>query len=701
MSSPLWMPGRIGALTLRNRIVLTGHGTGMVVGEGASDAQAGRQLIDYYAERARGGVGLIMLGTQQVHPSSPGLGHLLVNYDDSAIPGLRRIADAVHAQGARIFGYLGHFGAQAPGATDAPWTATAFWDELQGRTTHAMSASEIADVVAAHADAAERNLRAGMDGIEVHCGHGLLLHQFLSPWTNHRTDRYGGTLEGRLRFPCEVLAAVRRRIGAEVPLGIRLSGTEDVPGGLTVEDMAIIVPRLVDAGALDYVDVSAGNDRDRVSNMRHHPPMGLAVAPYAAVAHRLRTVLTIPVIHGTRIDSQDTAENLLASGTADFAGMCRALIADPHLPNRIRDAQADLANPCVACEQACIGHLHQGQPISCVGNPITGRETEWRAFAQAAAMKHIVVVGAGPAGMEAAWVAARRGHRVTLIERNAEVGGQLHVAASAPGRDGWRALIAHRARRLSAMSDRIALKLGVAADVDTVVALAPDVVVMACGAEPHTGIFTAVAEDVAAYVAEAPSGGGDRTGSARAPVIVQSHVAALTDPALRIVSGQSESAASRSGTVDNERAARRPHAIVIDRNHHQQGIAVACFLAERGMDVTIVSAGTRVGWRLDHANFTLAQQRMRACGVTQKVDLQALRIIGHQLLCRDVFSRDTVRLDAADRIVTVEPGIPRQEWVPSLRAALPDVPLHLIGDCRLPRDIEAAILEGHRVGRAL
>lgn len=695
------MPGRIGTLTLRNRIVLTGHGTGMVVGEGASDRQAGRQLIDYYAERARGGVGLIMLGTQQVHPSSPGLGHLLVNYDDSAIPGLCRIVEAVHEHGARIFGYLGHFGAQAPGDTEAPWTASAFWDEMQGRTTHAMSVAEIAEIVMAHADAAARNLKAGMDGIEVHCGHGLLLHQFLSPWTNHRTDDYGGTLEGRLRFPCAVLAAVRRRIGPDVPLGIRVSGTEDVPGGLSADDMAVIVPQLVLAGALDYVDVSAGNDRDRVSNMRHHPPMGLAAAPYADVARRLRTVLTVPVIHGTRIDSQETAETLLASGAADFAGMCRALIADPHLPNRIRVGEAALANPCVACEQACIGHLHQGQPISCVGNPITGRETAWRELDVATEVKHIAVVGAGPAGMEAAWVAAQRGHRVTLFERDRSVGGLLRVAASAPGRDGWQTLIAHRARRLAAMAHRIDLRLGVDADIDTLVALAPDAVVVATGAASPVGEFAAQANESATEGTDEAGSARHATASKADDVIVQSHIAAMTDPSLQDAIGEGGTVRSGEHRGDNAAGTGKPHAIVVDRNHHQQGIATSCFLAARGMDVTIVSAGTRVGWRLDHANFTYAQQRLRASGVTQRVDLQALRVVGRQLLCRDVFSRETVSLDMADRIVIVEPGVPQQAWVSELRAALPDVPVHLVGDSRLARDAEAAILDGHRVGRAL
>ena len=279
----LFAPARIGTLGLRNRLVLTGHGTGM-----GRDGGPDERMIAYYTARAAGGVGLIMLGSQQVHPTSPGITGLLTCYDDAAIPRLARLAAAVHAHGARIFGYLSHMGSATTARPVALWSASAVHEQKYGEVAHAMDAAEIAEIVAAFAASARRNLAAGMDGIEVHCGHGLLLQQFLSPLTNRRADGYGGSVENRARFPAEVLAAVRAEIGPGVPLGIRFSADELIEGGLDAAEMRRIVPLLVRAGALDFLDVSAGNDGDLVSNMLHEPPMGLPPAPFAELARAIR-----------------------------------------------------------------------------------------------------------------------------------------------------------------------------------------------------------------------------------------------------------------------------------------------------------------------------------------------------------------------------------------------------------------------------
>src|SRR6185437_6921701 len=380
----LFSPIRIGSLEIANRICLTGHGTGM-----GSDFKPDARQIAYYAERALGGVGLIMLGSQQVHPSSPGITNLLCNFDDGIIPGLTRIADAVHAHGARVFGYLSHMGLAASARPRALWSASAAYDQRYGEVAHAVTHAEMRELIAAYAAAARRNLRAGMDGIEIHCGHGLLLAQFLSPRSNRRTDTYGGSPENRVRFPAEVLAAVRDEIGSDIPLGIRISGDGLVEDGLDAEAVRVILPALVAAGALDYVDVSAGNDGDLVSNMLHEPPMGLPDSPFANIAGAIRAMLLVPVIHGTRIHTPALAERVLAAGQADMVGMCRALIADPQLPAKARDGRAGDINPCIACEQACLGRLHRGLHISCIGHPRTGREVEWRPAASSKAPRRI------------------------------------------------------------------------------------------------------------------------------------------------------------------------------------------------------------------------------------------------------------------------------------------------------------------------
>ena len=648
-ATELWHPKAIGRVEIRNRFVLTGHGTAMV--------SNGQQMVDYYAERARGGVGLIMLGTQQVHPSSPGLGHLLLNYDDGIIPALRAIAAAVHRHGARIFGYIGHFGAQANTRPEPPWSASAFFDLATGQTTHAMTEAEMQVIAQAHADAALRNLDAGMDGIEVHGGHGLLLHQFLSPWTNHRTDDYGGSVENRLRFPEMVLSAVRARIGPGVPLGMRLSGDEALPGGLTVSDMQAIVPRLVAAADLDFVDVSAGNDRHAISNMLHHPPMGLPVAPYAEAARAIRAGLSVPVIHGTRIDSPAAAAALLRTGAADFAGMVRALIADPHLPNKLRDGRARDITPCVACEQACIGHLERGEPISCVGRPETGREADWSGLVPAAVALRVVVVGAGPAGMAAAAIAAERGHAVTLLERDSAVGGQLQLAALAPGRDEWLNLVAHQHHRVVAAG--VDLRLSTTADAVAILALRPDVVVMATGAA----------------AAKPEYSGADH---------LASHRAAL------------------DGT-----AKLGQRVLVLDRTGHQQGVSTALHLASRGHAVTIATAAARVGHRLERPNFTRANMLLAQAGVTQVVDCVARAIsppdAGHTGVSgHHAYSGAAMRLDGFDSIVDAAPATPRTSLAEALTGATRGaLRIECIGDCRAARDVEAAILDAHRLARAL
>lgn len=275
--SRLLAPITLGKLKIRNRVVLTGHGTGM-----PTDGTPNERMIAYYEERARGEVGLIMLGSQQVHPSSPGITGLLRNYDDRIIPGLARLAKRVQSHGTRVFGYLSHMGLATSARPVPLWSASPVFEQKYGEVAHAMTRDEIALIVEAHAAAARRCVEAGLDGIEVHCGHGLLVQQFLSPLTNKRDDDYGGSPENRARFATEILTAVRAAIGPDVPLGIRCSGDELVPGGLTTGDMAAITPLLVAAGALDFVDVSAGTDGDLVSNMLHEPPMGLPPGPFRA-----------------------------------------------------------------------------------------------------------------------------------------------------------------------------------------------------------------------------------------------------------------------------------------------------------------------------------------------------------------------------------------------------------------------------------
>jgi 2,4-dienoyl-CoA reductase-like NADH-dependent reductase (Old Yellow Enzyme family)/thioredoxin reductase len=642
----LFKPIQLGKLEIRNRIVLTGHGTGM-----GRDFLPDEQMIAYYAQRARGEVGLIMLGSQQVHPTSPGITGLLCNYDDRIIPGLRAVADAVHAHGGRIFGYLSHMGLASSARPKALWSASSIYEQKYGETAHAMTVAEIEEIIEAFATAALRCMEAGMDGLQIHCGHGLLLQQFLSPLTNHRNDEYGGSLENRVRFPAAVLREVRKQVGDDVPLGIRCSGDELIQGGLTAEDMADIVPLLVQAGRLDYVDVSAGSDGDLVSNMLHEPPMGRPNAPFTPVARAIRQAIAVPVIHGTRIDTPELADAMIARGDADMAGMCRALIADPFLPIKARNGKQHEVIPCVACEQACFGRLHRGMHISCVGNPATGRELSYGMPAKTGGHANIIVVGGGPAGMEAALQARLRGHEVLLIESAARLGGRLRLAMIPSGREEWGRLLEHKIAAVERAG--VELRLQETADVTMLSRLAPDTVILATGAK-----------------LEPPP----LPGANEAPLCTVDHAVANPPMIGRKV-------------------------LVIDYIDRQPGLVTAIMLAQLGRDVTMATKSLHVGQKLESQNLTEFYRRAGVAGVKFLALAEPVAYAAGQVRFKNPITGETSLSAAYDSIVVAAPGLPQTSLCDGLKAA--GIAHVLIGDAYAPRDIEAAILEGFEVGRRI
>jgi len=639
----LFEPIRLGRSEIRNRVVLTGHGTGM-----GRDFKPDERMIAYYEERARGEVGLIMLGSQQVHPTSPGITGLLCNYDDTIIPGLSAVASAIHRHGGKVFGYLSHMGLASSARPVALWSASNAYEQKYGEVAHQMSLEEIEIIVQSFADAAVRCIEAGMDGIQVHCGHGLLLQQFLSPLTNHRTDAYGGSLENRTRFPEAVLAAVRRRVGPEVPLGIRCSGDELVEGGLTGIDMAQIVPRLVAAGDLDYVDVSAGTDGDLVSNMLHEPPMGLEPAPFVSTARLIKDAIDVPVIHGTRIHTPEIAEELIARGDADMAGMCRALIADPWLPHKARTGRLNEINPCVGCEQACFGRLYRGRHISCVGNPVTGREREYRVLERAAEPKRVLVVGGGPAGMEAARVAALRGHNVVLSEASGHLGGRLDLAKRPNGRDEWNRLIRHKSEALQRAG--VELRLDARVDATMLEAERPDFVVLATG-----GRF------------EKPALPGIQT----APLC------------------SVDEAVAHPETIGQR-------VLVIDQLDRQPAMVTAIMLAEMGRDVEMASPAFHIGQKLEIQNITYFYRRALQAGVRFTAISEAHGFDGGRVTFINPFTRERRISEPYDSIVLASPGKPSDDLAEAVQYL--DIAYRIIGDAYAPRDVEAAILEGYEAG---
>ncbi|WP_047336596.1 FAD-dependent oxidoreductase [Pseudomonas protegens] len=427
----LFQPLQIRGKRLKNRIMSSGHDTSM-----PTDNLVNEQLIAYHRARAEGGVGLIVLQVAGVHDSARYTSHVLMATDDACIDGYRRLAETCHAHGTVVLSQIFHPGREimesADGLLAVAYAPSAVPNERFRVMPRALDQDMIDEIIQGYADAARRLHQAGLDGVELVASHGYLPAQFINPRVNRRTDGYNGELEQRLRFIREILGAMRASTDAEFIIGLRISADERDPEGLT-EDESLAAVQLLQ-GQLDYVHIVAGTSASLGGAVHIVPPMAVEAAYLAREAGTFKAGLSIPLFVTGRINQPQEAEAIIAKGQADVCGMTRALICDPQMPNKSDSGRAEDVRACIACNQACIGHFHKGLPISCIQHPETGRELLYGQPKPSARGKRILVVGGGPAGMKAAAVAAQRGHRVTLYEASAQLGGQIQLAQLLPRR---------------------------------------------------------------------------------------------------------------------------------------------------------------------------------------------------------------------------------------------------------------------------
>jgi dimethylglycine catabolism A len=426
--SQILEPITIGGVALKNRVFLPGHTTNF----GLNNLPTNRSN-QYLAARARGGVGLIISEAIRVHPTSAGRHLTLGAFDESCIPSYEKLTEAVHDNGAAIFAQIMHAGRQANGdAThSAAWGASTIPWMRGGQTPHMMSEADIALMVDVFANAACMMKRANFDGLEVHLGHGHLIQQFLSPASNNRTDKYGGSQENRMRFAVEVLRKVFEAV-PEMPIGIRISADEFLPNGLGPDDMIEIVDILNSEFDLSYLHVSHSAYHGSYSVATQIADMSFGHAPFRENASTFKKAFPkLPILAVCRLDSIEEAAELIDAGEADLVGLARPHIADPDLVNKYVAGKSAQVRSCIACNQECIGKVEKNLPISCVVNPEVGMEQRWVEIRNRSTdSKKVLVIGGGPAGMSAALSADKTGHQVTLIEASGSLGGQVSIAAT-------------------------------------------------------------------------------------------------------------------------------------------------------------------------------------------------------------------------------------------------------------------------------
>lgn len=473
----LFTEGLIGRMKTKNRLVMAP----MVLNYADEGGLVTAKYAAHISRIARGGIGMMVLEASYIRGDGKGFANELGIHSDDVIPGLRHLADLAHTHGVVIGPQIFHAGRQTSSVVTGmqPIAPSPVPDPSTNEMPREMSVQDIFEVVESYARAAGRAKAAGCDFVELHGAHGYLITQFLSPFSNKRNDEYGGDLESRLRFLIEVFKAVRKTVGEDFPISVRLSADEMVPEGITPEDTVKIAMRLEELGA-DALSISAGNYASFGLGYMISP-MAIPDGPLVPLAAKIRHNVAIPVIAVGKIRNPRFADEIVRAGRADFIALGRSILADADWPMKAEEGRPEQINHCIACNQACIGRLFQRQDVWCTVNPETAREEEF-SKARHEIKKTVLVAGGGPAGMEAAKVAAERGHHVILCERRGRLGGQLVAASVPPHRPGWEELREYLEQEMDRLG--IEVRLNTPATTELARDLRADMAVIAVGASP-------------------------------------------------------------------------------------------------------------------------------------------------------------------------------------------------------------------------
>lgn len=646
----LFRPIRIKNLVLENRTVMAPMSTQLA----SPDGSVTREMVAYFEERARGGVGMILPGYAFVdNKLSKASVNQLGCHDDAMVPGLNMLVESLRPYGTRVFLQLCHAGRQTDRSVigRVPVGPSSVIDEEGREVTRELTCDEIEEIIEAFGLAAKRAKQAGFDGVELHGAHGYLIHEFMSDYTNRRTDAYGGDIARRMRFPLGVLSRVREYVGEEYPVGFRLNGSdyletkEEKPkeAGMTLS-IAVKMAKILERNGIDYLHVSAGIGETAENAIQ---PMYFARGYNVHLAEEIKKEVSVPVIAVGSIVDPDTAEEILSEGRADLVALGRALIADPDFCRKARLERNEEILKCIRCNE-CAQRTGSLKKLRCSVNPRAGNETRFT-FVPARQRKRVLVVGGGPGGMEAARVAALRGHEVTLVEKEGRLGGKLVPASSPSFKKDLRNLIDHYSRQMDEL--RIKVILNHHASPETIGTFSPDVLILATGSGQRVPDVPGAQNENVFFSLDVLSGKSDIPGSRVA-----------------VIGG---------GTV---------------------GCETAVFLAEAGKDVTVVEVLEEI--LVEESN------ALNKAGLKRKLKEKAVRVLtgylADEITREGVFVKDDKgarRLVDADSVVLSIGFASQRELYEKLKKDLKQV--YSVGDCVESRKIFNAIQEGARVADCL
>jgi 2,4-dienoyl-CoA reductase-like NADH-dependent reductase (Old Yellow Enzyme family)/thioredoxin reductase len=635
-------PFQLGRLTLPNRIVMTA----VKLGYGNQKGEVTNRHIAFYVRRAQGGVGLITSEPLYVQINGRELPTQLGIHTDDLLSGLRQLTEAVHTAGGLMMAHINHAGRAANpllvpdgeliSASDVLCPA----NQVKPRP---LTRSEIDEVLAAFRTAACHVQEAGFDAIEIPFSHGYLIHQFLSPHTNHREDDYGGTYENRLRFGRQVLTAVREQVGSDLPIVVRMNAQDFVEGGLNIED-AIEIARDLEQLGVNAISVTSGTMCESVPFCLF--PSGTPKAYLLPMAARIRKSTGLPVIVAGRIRTPAVAREALNDGQTDLIGLGRPLLADPDWVHKVENGDEQAILLCAACHQGCLAQLRKGQGTTCMFNPFTGREAELK-IVPAEQPRHVMIVGGGLAGLESAIIAAQRGHHVTLYEQENQLGGQFNLAAMAPHKEEFLDVIRYQA--LMAQRAGVDIQLNTQVTPEMVTANQPVAIVLATGGIPLTVPFP---------------------GLESAPWIL------ATD----LLSGEAR--------------VITPTAMVIGGG--LVGLETADFLAYLGIKVTLVEMLDEVGGDMDLLAKSMLSARLRKGQVSIHTGTKIRRLTRTTAVAEKEGQEITFPIET----IVIAVGVQANRTLPNALAGS-DLEIHVIGDAVAPRKALEAIREGFDVGNRI